>query len=212
MKTNQYLLYLVTDSELVERKAVPQIVHSAIMGGVTMVQVRDKKATTREFCELAKAVQAVTKAKQIPLIINDRLDIALAIDADGLHIGQSDMPYPVARQILGKEKLIGLSVSTLAQVREANQWGLDYIGLGPIFTTATKAGVPALGIERAEQIVQISRHTTVGIGGIDYQNAGEVITTGANGVAVVSAIMASKDPFAASQRIYHAVKSTIKNS
>lgn len=188
-------LYLVTDRGLSRGRSHEYIVEEAVKGGVTMVQLREKDVSTREFYHLAKRLREILVPKGIPLIINDRLDIALAIDADGLHIGQSDLPYEEARRILGMDKIIGLSVENLDQARDANKLDVDYIGLSPVFATPTKTDTSKpLGLEGVEQISRITRHKTVGIGGINQKNAGDIIRSGADGIAVVSAIVASDDP------------------
>ena len=129
------------------------------------------------------------------MIINDRLDIALACDAEGLHIGQSDIPYDIARKLLGKDKIIGLSVECLQDAVNANELDVDYIGISPVFGTPTKTDTaPALGLNGVQEIVKISRHPAVGIGGINKTNAAEVISAGAEGISVVSAIMSAIDP------------------
>jgi thiamine-phosphate pyrophosphorylase len=160
-----------------------------------MVQLREKNISTLEFYQLAISLKKLLHTFKIPLIINDRLDIALAIDADGLHIGQSDLPYEIARKLLGKEKIIGLSVETIQQAKEANFLNVDYIGLSPVFSTNTKedTGTP-LGISGIKKITSFTKHKTVAIGGINTGNAGDVITSGADGIAVVSAIVSHKDP------------------
>jgi thiamine-phosphate pyrophosphorylase len=188
-------LYLVTDSGLSKGRSHEDIIKKAVEGGVTMVQLREKNISTLEFYQLAISLKKLLHTFKIPLIINDRLDIALAIDADGLHIGQSDLPYEIARKLLGKEKIIGLSVETIQQAKEANFLNVDYIGLSPVFSTNTKedTGTP-LGISGIKKITSFTKHKTVAIGGINTGNAGDVITSGADGIAVVSAIVSHKDP------------------
>ena len=131
-------LYLVTDRGLLKEKNLEDTVKKAIAGGVTMVQLREKDCTTLEFYEIARKMKELLKPFNIPLIINDRVDILLAVDAEGLHIGQSDLPYETARKILGENKIIGLTVQNMEQIEEANKFDVDYIGIGPIFETKTK--------------------------------------------------------------------------
>ena len=197
-----YRLYLVTDSSNRSIAELCCIVEKAIQGGVTMVQLREKTMDTKTFYETALAVKEITSRAKVPLIINDRLDIALAVHADGLHIGQQDMPYNIARALLGKDKIIGLSVENIAQAKEANDLDVDYIGLSPVFSTATKADIATpLGIEGIQEIASFSKHPMVGIGGIKKHNIKEVMQAGCNGIAVVSAIMDSKDPCLAAEEL-----------
>jgi thiamine-phosphate pyrophosphorylase len=188
-------LYLVTDRSLSNGRPIEWIVEESVKGGVTMVQLREKNCSTTDFIELAIRLKRILEPYKVPLIINDRLDVALASDADGLHIGQSDMSYQAAREILGYQKIIGLSVETVSQAKEANSLDVDYIGISPVFTTGTKADIATpLGLEGVTEIASFSKHPIVGIGGIHAGNAKEVIDAGADGVAVVSAICSATDP------------------
>jgi thiamine-phosphate pyrophosphorylase len=160
-----------------------------------MVQLREKEASTLEFYNLAVRLKALLQPHSVPLIINDRLDIALACDADGLHIGQSDMPYDVARRLLGKDKIIGLSVESVQDAIDANNLDVDYIGISPVFGTQTKTDTAmALGIDGVREIMRICKHPAVGIGGLNATNAAEIIRAGADGISVVSAIMSTESP------------------
>lgn len=188
-------LYLVTDSDMASIEALPEIVEQAVLGGVTMVQLREKYADTKTFVRIAQQLKEILSNYKIPLIINDRIDIALAVDADGVHIGQDDMPYVIARKLLGKDKIIGLSVESMQQVTEANALDVDYIGISPVFATPTKTNTKIeFGLKGIEEISKITKHKTVAIGGINESNAADIIKAGANGIAVVSAIMKAKDP------------------
>ncbi len=194
MNTFDLDLYLVTDPELSLGRSHEYIVSEAVKGGVTMVQLREKNITSRLFYQYAQSLMTLLKPLQIPLIINDRLDIALAVNADGLHIGQSDLPYSVARSLLGKDKIIGLSVETIEQARAANKLDVDYIGLSPVFSTQTKKDINTpLELEGVEEIMSFSKHPSVAIGGIHKGNAASIIQSGANGIAVVSAIVSQED-------------------
>jgi thiamine-phosphate pyrophosphorylase len=191
-------LYLVTDRGLSKGRSHEFIVEEAVKGGVTMVQLREKDVSTREFYQLALRLKSTLTSLHIPLIINDRLDIALAVDADGLHVGQSDMPYEEVRRILDRDKIIGLSVENIEQARQANSLDVDYIGLSPVFSTPTKTDTsPPLGLEGIREIAGFTRHKTVAIGGINASNAADIIRSGADGIAVVSAIVSAGDPRAA---------------
>ena len=188
-------LYLVTDQSLSKGRSHEYIVEEAVKGGVTIVQLRGKDISSREFYELAKLLKSLLKPLNIPLIINDRLDIALAVDADGLHIGQNDMPYPIARKLLGKDKIIGMSVETIEQAREANNVDVDYIGLSPVFSTNTKLDINTpLELSGVKEIAGFTKHKTVAIGGINSLNAESVIARGVDGIAVISAIVSHENP------------------
>ncbi|QIK53713.1 thiamine phosphate synthase [Dysgonomonas sp. HDW5B] len=195
MKSFDLSLYLVTDRSLSLGRSLQSVVFDAAEGGVTMVQLREKDCSTLEFYQQAMLLKECLRPYHIPLIINDRLDIALACDAEGLHIGQSDIPYDIARKLLGKDKIIGLSVECLQDAVDANELDVDYIGISPVFGTPTKTDTaPALGLEGIREIVKISRHPAVGIGGINQTNAADIIEAGADGISVVSAIMSASDP------------------
>ncbi|MBE9469149.1 MAG: thiamine phosphate synthase [Bacteroidetes bacterium] len=188
-------LYPVTDQGLSKGRSHEYIVEEAVKGGVTIVQLREKNTSSREFYELAKSLMSLLKPLNIPLIINDRLDIALAVNADGLHIGQSDLPYSIARKLLGKDKIIGLSVETIEQAREANNLDVDYIGLSPVFSTNTKLDINTpLELSGIKEIASFTKHKTVAIGGINSLNAESAIASGADGIAVISAIVSQENP------------------
>lgn len=195
MKLFDLSLYLVTDRSLSLGRSLESIVSEAAKGGVTMVQLREKDCSTLEFYKQAVLLKECLLPYNIPLIINDRLDIALACDAEGLHIGQSDMPYAIARKLLGQDKIIGLSVECFQDALDANELDVDYIGISPVFGTLTKTDTaPAIGLDGVREIVRISRHPAVAIGGINLTNTADIILAGADGVSVVSAIMSAADP------------------
>lgn len=167
-----------------------------------MVQLREKECSTAEFIALARELKRALQPLGIPLIINDRVDVALAVDADGVHIGQSDMPYDVARRLLGPDKIIGLSVETMEEVIAANALDVDYIGISPVYATPTKTDTLApFGLEGIEEVMRLSRHRCVAIGGMNRDTIGEVIARGVEGVAVVSAIVAADSPREASEEL-----------
>ena len=200
-------LHLVTDRGLTLGRSLIDIIRAAAAGGISAVQLREKDCSTREFVELGHSVIKELKQLQIPLIINDRVDVALALGADGVHLGQSDMPYAMARELLGPQAVIGLSVETLEQARDAEQLDVDYLGLSPVFATATKTDLAKpLGLDGISQIRSESRHHLVAIGGISHDNAAEVMTAGADGLAVVSAICSAADPQQASQLLLQKMK------
>ena len=207
MNKDALKLYLVTDRGLCGGRDLCEIVRAAAAGGVTMVQLREKDIDTRTFVEEALALKGVLAPLGIPLIINDRVDVVLATDADGVHIGQSDMPYETARRLLGPEKIIGLSVENMQQVVQANSFDVDYIGVSPVFATPTKTDTAApFGIEGLREAVTLSRHPAVGIGGMNSSTAAQVFAAGAAGIAVVSAIMADDNPGEASRRLMEIIE------
>ena len=188
-------LYLVTDRPLSGGRDMAWIVREAAAGGVTMVQLREKECSTAEFIQLARELKAALAPLGIPLIINDRVDVALAVDADGVHIGQSDMPYATARKLLGSDKIIGLSVETMDEVIAANALDVDYIGISPVYATPTKTDtLTPFGLDGVDEVMRCSRHRCVAIGGMNRDTVGEVIAHGVEGVAVVSAIVAAPSP------------------
>ena len=202
MKREELRLYLVTDSDLCLGRSLEEVVCEAVKGGVTMVQLREKSASTRTFVELAQRLKPVCKAAGVPLIINDRLDVALAVDADGVHIGQSDMPYEVARRILGPDKIIGLSVENFDDLERANALDVDYVGISPVYGTPTKTDTAEpFGLEGLRRAVELSIHPTVAIGGMNASTVGDVMAVGTDGVAVVSAICSAPSPRTASQEL-----------
>lgn len=190
-----YRLYLVTDRTLSKGRSTLEIVSAAVRGGVACVQLREKNCSAREFIAEAAAIQSFLKEHRIPLIINDRLDIAQAIQADGVHLGQSDIPLKTARAIVKDTMLIGISAESLQDAVEAEQNGADYIGVSPVYATATKSDTaPALGLEGLREIRKAVKIPLVAIGGLNRSNAAEVIRNGADGIAVVSAIVSADDP------------------
>lgn len=194
MKTKvDYTLYLVTDRELMSTKTLEEAVEQAILGGCTLVQLREKTASSREFYQTALNIKEITDKYKVPLIINDRVDIALAIDADGVHVGQSDLPATIVRKIIGKDKILGVSAGCAEKAIEAQREGADYIGVGALFSTSTKTDAKSVSKETLMKIVKEVSIPVVGIGGINEQNAAQLKNTGIDGIAVVSAIIAQKD-------------------
>ena len=202
MNRNDLLLYLCTDQGYLGNRDFAQIIEEAIAGGVTMLQIREKNADTREFFEIARVARNITKARRIPLVINDRLDIALAVDADGLHIGQSDLPLKAARKIAGDKLFIGVSAGTVEEALAAEKDGADYLGASAVFPTGSKDDVgSAIGLEGLARICAAVKIPVVAIGGIGLANAADVMKAGAAGIAVISAILAQKDIKAASETL-----------
>jgi len=189
-----YSLYLVTDRSFLKDKSIAESVEEAIKGGVTLVQVREKDTSSRDFYKVALEIKQVTDKYKIPLIIDDRIDIALAVDAAGVHLGQSDLPLKKAREILSKDKIIGISVGNLSEAKEAEIGGADYVGIGTIFFTGTKKDIKTpIGIEGLTEIVRSINIPSVAIGGIDQGNARKVMRSGTSGVAVISAILGKEN-------------------
>jgi len=188
-----YSLYLVTDRGYIGQRNFFQCVERAIQGGVSLVQLREKTASTREFYELAVKLQALTSRYGIPLLINDRLDIALSMGADGLHLGQDDLPIAVARKYFGREKVIGVSVSNVDEAIQAEKDGADYLGVGAMFSTPTKADARLVSLEELRSIKKAVSIPVVAIGGINKENIPDLMGTGIDGVSVVSAILGQED-------------------
>lgn len=191
-----YALMYVTDDSIANDKAFFTILEDALKGGASIIQLREKSCNTLSFYNRASRAKKLCHAYRVPLIINDRIDIALAIDADGVHIGQTDMPYSKARELLGATKIIGLSVSNTQQAIEAENLRVDYIGISPIFNTATKKSdlAPSLGIEGLKMIRPLFSKPIVCIGGIHKKNVADIIKNGSDGVAVISAISKAEYP------------------
>lgn len=200
MKNIDLSLYLVTDkSDDVEKFL--NTIEEAIKGGVTVVQIREKTADTLDFYNLALKVKEITTKYHVPLIINDRVDIALAIDADGVHVGQSDMPCDVTRRLIGEDKILGVSAATVDEAQKAEKDGADYIGTGAVFPTATKDDAPSVTKEELKEVVDSIDIPVVAIGGINHDNASELIGIGIAGLSVVSAIMSAENPKKASEEL-----------
>jgi thiamine-phosphate pyrophosphorylase len=195
-------LYLVTDRSLAEGRPLVDVVRRAVMGGVAIVQVREKDASVREYLSILRDVRAMLEPLNVPLFVNDRVDVALATGAAGIHVGQQDMPCADVRRLVGPSCIIGVSVSTPQEAEQAQADGADYLGISPVFATPTKTDTPdATGLEGLRAIRKATRLPLVAIGGIHVGNAARVVAAGADGVAVVSAIMSAPDPEGAAQAL-----------
>jgi len=195
-------LYLVTDRALSLGRPLEEVVGVAMRGGVSAVQLREKSCSTKEYIDLARRMAHLVRLRRIPLIINDRLDVALAAGADGVHLGQNDMPYAEARKILGPDAIIGLTVETMEEALAAENLDVDYLGVSPIFPTPTKTDTKEpWGSERLRLLRARSRHVLIAIGGINAANAAQVMAAGADGIAVVSAICSAPDPESAARQL-----------
>ena len=200
MKNIDLSLYLVTDNSDDIEKFLKTI-EEAIKGWTTVVQIREKTADTLDFYKLALKVKDITTKYNVPLIINDRVDIALAIDADGVHVGQSDMPCDVTRGLIGEDKILGVSAATIEEAKKAQRDGADYIGTGAVFPTQTKDDAPSVTKQELKEIVESIDIPVVAIGGINLENARELVDTGISGLSVVSAIMSSDNPKKSSEEL-----------
>jgi thiamine-phosphate pyrophosphorylase len=197
-----FRLCLVTSRELAGGRPLSAVVAEAVAGGVTMVQLREKTAATRAFIDEAAALRVALRNRRVPLIINDRVDVALAIGADGIHVGQDDMPLADVRRLSGPDMLIGLSITAEADMARPDAAAADYLGVGPVFPQDTKRdAAPALGPEGLARLRRLSPQVMMAIGGIKAENAGAVMRAGADGLAVVSAIMAAVDPRQAARHL-----------
>ena len=198
-------LYLVTDPVLIGDRPLEAVVAAAVEGGVTMVQLRDKTAESRALIETAGRLIEVLRPQGVPLLVNDRVDVALAAGADGVHVGQSDMPAATVRRLLGDDAIIGVSVTSVSQMAGIDPGIVNYLGVGPLFATATKGDAAApLSDHEIRRILGRTRLRTVGIGGIDASNAHRPKVLGLGGIAVVSAICAAADPEAAARALREA--------
>jgi thiamine-phosphate pyrophosphorylase len=196
-----YSVYLVTDRRNKTDEEFLNIIEEAIKGGTTIVQLREKTASTKEFYDLALRVKEITSRYGVPLLINDRIDIALAIDSEGVHIGQDDMPADIAREIIGDDKILGVSASTVEEAKKAEIDSADYIGSGAVFPTATKDDADSVSKEELKEIVDSIDIPVVAIGGITVENAHTLKGSGIAGFSVVSAIMSAEDPKEASEKL-----------
>ncbi|SHE77276.1 thiamine-phosphate diphosphorylase [Kaistia soli DSM 19436] len=191
-------LYLVTDEQLAGPRGVVEAVGRAIEGGVTLVQLRDPKGKGRAQVEIAAALLQILRPRGIPLIINDRVDVALAVGADGVHVGQSDIPAAMVRRMIGPDKILGLSVSYASELTAPDLSVVDYIGVGPIYATATKTNAaPPIGFDGLAALAAASPVPVVAIGGVKAEHVVPALAAGAAGLAIVSAIIAADDPAAA---------------
>jgi thiamine-phosphate pyrophosphorylase len=199
-------LYIVTDSTLTRGRSVFEIVQAAVTGGTTLVQLREKEATTRQFVTKALELRKLLNDAGVPLIINDRVDVALAARADGVHLGAADMPYQMAREILGQAAIIGVSVESVEEAVAVSTSGPDYIAVSPVFATGTKPDhAPPLGLEGLREVRARVPERIIAIGGITAENAADVIAAGADGIAVVTALTLAENPAAAARDLLNEI-------
>lgn len=196
-----FKLYVIIDRNSLKGRDPAYLAQEAIEGGADIIQLRDKNASASEILAVGRAIRELTRRNKVPFIINDKVDIAVAVEADGVHLGQDDLPIEVARSIIGRGKLIGLSTHSLPQALEAQKKGADYIGVGPIFSTPTKPDYKAVGIDLIKEVKDKISIPFVAIGGIDGSNIDEVIAAGARRVAVVRAVCGAEDVREAAERL-----------
>ena len=188
-----FTLYLVTDRDLMSTHTLKEAVEQAILGGCTMIQLREKEATSLDFYNQAMELRLLTAHYHIPLIINDRVDIALSVNADGVHIGQSDIPANIVKKIVGDNMLLGVSATSIQEAIRAEEDGADYLGVGAMFPTGTKKDAQTVSKNELKQICKAVSIPVVAIGGINAQNASLLAGTGISGLAIVSAIISQPD-------------------
>lgn len=205
-----YTLYLCTDRDLMSTDTIEEAVEQAVKGGCTVVQLREKDCSSLEFYETALRVKKITDQYKIPLIINDRVDIALAVNADGVHVGQDDLPAASVRRILGGDKVIGVSAGSVREAVKAREDGADYLGVGAMHATSTKTDADVTTVEELKKIREMVDLPIVAIGGINKQTLPELKGTGVDGIAVVSAVIAADDIERAASELSEAVRSQKK--
>ncbi len=196
-----YTLYLVTDRKLMSSATIEESVAQAILGGCTLVQLREKDCSSMEFYEIALKVREVTVRLGVPLIVNDRVDIALAVDADGVHVGQTDLPADAVRRIIGPDKVVGVSVGNLLEALAAVEAGADYLGVGALYATGTKTDAGITSLDELQRIRGATQLPIVAIGGINKETIPHFQGIGIDGLAVVSAIVAKPDVAGAAQEL-----------
>ena len=199
-------LHVLTDTVLQSRFSHTELTRLAIAGGADTIQYRQKSGTTREMIEIAQNMKQLSTEAGVVFIVNDRLDVAIAAEADGVHLGQDDFPVPLARDLLGEGRIIGGSAATIEEAKKCLSEGADYVGFGPVFPTTSKddAG-PVSGIDILKQVVETISLPIIAIGGVDSVNISDVMTAGAHGIAVISAVCCQDDPEQATRSLYLAM-------
>jgi len=204
MKNLDTTLYFITDSTTVPEERFLPVVEAACKGGATIIQLREKDKSTREYMQLAEAVHVITSRYNIPLIIDDRVDVALAIGAEGVHVGQSDMPVHVARKLMGEGKIVGVTAKTVPQALEAYEQGADYLGCGAIYPTTTHVKTVITSVETLKEVVKAVPIPVNAIGGLNKDNIFVLKGSGIAGICAVSAIMKAADPESAARELKEA--------
>lgn len=209
--TSALVLHVLTDHQWSRGRTMLAVAREAIEGGASVIQLRDKTASTRTLIDEGQALRVLTRERGVLLIVNDRLDVALACDADGLHVGQGDMPVGLARRLLGSERILGVSAGNLEEAKEAVAGGADYLGIGPIYSTLAKQDAgPATGVDLLRQLAARYPTPLVAIGGITTENAAEIIHAGATGVAVITAVVNAENIVLAARELHNALASRDK--
>ena len=196
------LLYLVTDRTWLKDKTLPEVVESVLKNNATFIQLREKNLDYKRFKELAIEIKKITDKYQVPFVINDNIEIAMEVDADGVHVGQNDLIATRARKILGKDKILGVSVINVKQAIEAEKAGADYLGAGSVFTTTSKLDANNIDVEEIKKITKAVNIPVLGIGGINEKNIHLLKDSGLDGIAVISAILAQEDIEEATRKLY----------
>jgi len=205
-------LYVIIDRRMMKGRSPIRVAREAITGGATAIQLREKEMESRDLCNLALSLKKLAKKGRVLFIVDDRVDIALAVDADGVHLGSEDFPIKIARKLLGKNKIIGVTVRNLSQALKAQKEGADYLSLGPIFSTKTKKDLPPpRGLKVITQIKEKIKIPLIAIGGINRDNVAKVIRAGADGVAVVSAVTRTKNFQKSTQELLRQIKEAKKS-
>lgn len=203
-------MYFITDSTGFTEEEFIYRVEEACKGGVTLLQIREKEKTTREYIALAEKVHNITRKYNIPLIIDDRTDVALAVDAEGVHVGQSDMPVDIARKLMGERRIIGATAKTVSQALEAYKNGADYLGVGAIYPTTTKVKTVITSVDTLKEIVKAVPIKVNAIGGLNKDNIHILKDSGIDGICVVSAIMKAESPMTAAKELKNVFNCTIR--
>ena len=196
-----YSLYLCTDRSIMSDASIEECVEKSLKGGVSVVQIREKDCSGKEFLQIAKSVKEITKRYNVPLIINDRVDVAIAVGADGVHVGQDDLPCAIVRSMVGEDMIIGVSASSLTEALKAQQDGADYIGVGAMFATDTKTDAKVVTMEELDRIRREVSIPIVVIGGINKTTLPDFIGKGIDGIAVVSAVVSQNDVESAAREL-----------
>jgi thiamine-phosphate pyrophosphorylase len=203
-------LHVITDTELQDLFSHVELARMAIAGGADTVQFRQKEGSTRKMIQTAREMKHLCASAGVTFIVNDRLDVAIASESDGVHLGQDDFPIPLAREILGENKIIGGSAVTLDEARKCLEESADYVGFGPVYPTTSKADAgPVSGINLLKEVIDKVSLTFIAIGGVNKDNALEVIRAGAQGIAVISAVCCQQDPEKATRELFQALKAGI---
>ena len=201
-------LHVITDTALQSRFSHLELARMAIAGGADTIQFRQKEGATRKLIEIAQQLKQICTGMGVTFIVNDRLDVAIASDSDGVHLGQDDFPIPLARELLGESRIIGGSAVTLNEARKCLDEGADYVGFGPVYPTTSKADAgPVAGINLMKEVIDKVPLPLIAIGGVNKDNTPEVIRAGAHGIAVISAVCCQQDPEQATRELFRALKS-----